>query len=487
MNSQIVYLDVRSLTAHPDNPRKDLGDLKELAESIWQNGVLQNLTVVKDDTNINVLGTEHQYYRIVIGHRRAAAAKLAGVETVPCIISTMSPREQVETMLMENMQRSDLTVLEQAHGFQMMLDFGSSIDEVAQRTGFSPSTVRRRVKLMELDQKHLEKAVARGGSLMDYMELDKIEDAELRDKVLCSIGTENFKATLMSALRAEKSKARMIDWEADVATFAEKIEKRNFIGEEAFPMDYIRNYAEWNTKDDTIEVPADADKVRYFYVVGRDQIDLYSEHIERANSADEARKVADDEFRKIKAQLSGISDGHYELRMGFVRNFSGAKKHMPEISKLVGIAIIGDGKYHGNEPISPYALEHLFGLQIEDDIPYSELYVLLEDFFKDKPEHTMFALAYAALDKQRGYFTNIWNKDMVRFQCVHEENTQLDMLYYFLNLIGYEMSDEEREMQYGTHPLLEKVEESEQSEPSRAIDDIEDYDDDDEDEGDADA
>lgn len=68
-NGQMVYLPVSKLFPHPDNPRKDNGDLTELAESIKANGVLQNLTVVpKEDGS----------YTVIIGHRRLAAAKLAG-------------------------------------------------------------------------------------------------------------------------------------------------------------------------------------------------------------------------------------------------------------------------------------------------------------------------------------------------------------------------------------------------------------------------
>ena len=96
----IDNLRIELLTPHPDNPRKDLGDLTELAASIKENGVLQNLTVVPHEDG----------YRVIIGHRRLEAAKLAGLTEVPCVIVDMSPKEQVQTMLLENMQRADLTV-----------------------------------------------------------------------------------------------------------------------------------------------------------------------------------------------------------------------------------------------------------------------------------------------------------------------------------------------------------------------------------------
>ena len=84
--SQIVMLPVDSLFPHPDNPRKDVGDVTELAESIKANGILQNLTVVPSPTF-------RGQYIVIIGHRRLAASKVAGLETVPCVISYMTPEE----------------------------------------------------------------------------------------------------------------------------------------------------------------------------------------------------------------------------------------------------------------------------------------------------------------------------------------------------------------------------------------------------------
>ena len=99
----IQYIGVDKIYPHPDNPRKDLGDLTELADSIVTNGVLQNLTVVPwyAVNNRREQTTDHESmadsYTAVIGHRRLAAAKLAGLEEVPCIISGMSPKEQVKS------------------------------------------------------------------------------------------------------------------------------------------------------------------------------------------------------------------------------------------------------------------------------------------------------------------------------------------------------------------------------------------------------
>ena len=452
MNSQIVYLDVRSLVAHPNNPRKDLGDLTELAESIRQKGVMQNLTVVP---NLDCLGSAIPYYTIVIGHRRAAAAKLAGLETVPCVISEMSDREQLETMLLENMQRSDLTVLEQARGFQMMLDFGSSIEDVAQRTGFSASTVRRRVKLMELDQKHLERAVARGGSLMDYLELDRIADPALRDDVLCSIGTDNFKAKLTNALREEQQRACLVAWEAIISTFAQKIEKRDYVGDQYFSMDYHRNYYSWDGKDKKVEIPDDVGSAKYFYIVSSNQIDVYREHAEKTDPAAEAKKIADDEFQKAVKHVREITKGHYQLRLDFIRDFKNTKPHTAEIAQLVAIALM-ENEYCYNKFVNAEVIKQVIGLDIGDRRTVTQLYAVVaeSEIFTQKPERALLAIAFALLDKQESYWETKWDPNQQRNHIYYSKNEKLDILYSFLLNMGYQMSDEEHEMMSGMHEFL---------------------------------
>lgn len=119
--AELRYIAVNELFPHPDNPRKDIGDVTELAESIRVNGVLQNLTVVPNMV-LGELTNEiwQRGYKVIIGHRRLAAAKLAGLKELPCVVAEMTEREQLSTMLTENMQRSDLTVYEQAQGFQLV-------------------------------------------------------------------------------------------------------------------------------------------------------------------------------------------------------------------------------------------------------------------------------------------------------------------------------------------------------------------------------
>lgn len=180
-NNGFVNIEIEHIHPHPENPRKDLGNLEELAESIKKNGVMQNLTVVPIEGKTGE-------YTAIIGHRRHAAAKLAGISEVPCrVIAELSQKEQMSTMLEENMQRNDLTIFEQAQGFQMMLDLGETEETLAEKTGFSKSTIRHRLNIAKLDQKELNKKEQDDSfqlTLKDLYALEKVEDVKMRNKIL---------------------------------------------------------------------------------------------------------------------------------------------------------------------------------------------------------------------------------------------------------------------------------------------------------------
>lgn len=180
-NKGIVNIKTGHIYPHPDNPRKNLGDLSELIESIKKNGIMQNLTVIPHDVNPSE-------YIAIIGHRRHAAALQAGLEEVPCrVIEGMTAREQVSMMLEENMQRNDLTIYEQAQGFQMMMDLGETEETIADKTSFSKTTIRHRLNIAKLDQKVLQKKEQDNGfqlTLKDLYELEKVADIKTRDRIL---------------------------------------------------------------------------------------------------------------------------------------------------------------------------------------------------------------------------------------------------------------------------------------------------------------
>lgn len=178
IKSGIVMLNRSQLHTHPDNPRKDLGDLTELKESIREHGIMQNLTVVP-------IPCKENQYVILIGHRRFAASE-GIVDELPCVIAEgLTDREQVGIMLCENMQRADLTYMEQAHGFQLMLDLGETVQTISEKTGFSESTVKHRLEINKIDPESLEKAQEYfQPTISDFIELERVKDLEERNKIL---------------------------------------------------------------------------------------------------------------------------------------------------------------------------------------------------------------------------------------------------------------------------------------------------------------
>ena len=110
----IQEVEISKLHPHEDNPRKEIGNITELTESVKKNGILQNLVIVP------ATGYRHGEFWILAGARRFEAAKTAGLKTVPCEVrDNLSRAEQIEIMLSENMQRHELTFLEETQGVQM--------------------------------------------------------------------------------------------------------------------------------------------------------------------------------------------------------------------------------------------------------------------------------------------------------------------------------------------------------------------------------
>lgn len=434
----LVYIRTDHIDPHPDNPRKDLGDLTELTASIKENGILQNLTVVP---------MEDGRYRALIGHRRLAAAQLAGLAEVPCVIVEMEYREQLQTMLQENMQRTDLTVYEQARGFQMMLNLGDTVESLAEKSGFSQSTIRRRVKLLELDEKAFKASVERGATLADYAELDKLEDPAVKNKVLASIGTANFKCELNRALDNQKTKKRQDSWRARLSAFATEVKSTD---------GYV-NYQWISTRGDPKDYPTpeDVDSTEYFFNIGqwgslyllkkKEQMDTSAEDKVRA-----ARQEAAVRENARREELKEACERAYHLRAEFVKGVCPAdvKEHLSEImAHWMYLCTLTYATLDEDEIIET------FRLKIYEDEEASEC-VRLEDCraaAARSPEWALWRMIWISIgDDKNTKYTTYWG--------THEQNRTLDAIYELLTVMGYEMSDEEKQLQDGTHPLFQKEE-----------------------------
>lgn len=446
----IQNIEIKKLHPHHDNPRKDLGDITELAESIKSKGVLQNLTVVPWFSKITGVGCddpkrqEEMGYTVVIGHRRLAAAKLAGLTELPCFISDMPLHEQVATMLLENMQRSDLTILEQADGFQMMIDFGETVGTIADKTGFAETTVRHRIKLKELDRAKLEESSVRGGRIEDYIALEKIKDVKARNKLLEYIGTGNFKWQMENALDNQEKPERKKAIIAQLNKFAKPIKEKDRNG-----MSYVAGF--YGFKGD-VKKPKGADDVEYFYTVDDHSISLYKKE-PKAAPVKKSKKEKD--FEASVAMLKELSKRAYELRCAFMKDFSAAKKHAAEIYRMAFLRFLNFS--YSREYASALELLGIDKPEGDSSKPW-ETQELIKDLiaqkYDEQPEFALLAIVFANYDDKpsNSYFSaHSWE-----LSIKYDENKSLNMLYDGLISLGYQMSDEERALRDGTHELFNK-------------------------------
>jgi ParB/RepB/Spo0J family partition protein len=155
MTATFERIKVDRIQSHDRNVRRDLGDLGELAASIKAQGLLQPLVVAP--IPLTNEAQEHvtlpvDRYVIVAGHRRHAAAIKAGIESVPCIVrdDLDTPAKVLEAMVVENVMRSDLTVMEEADAYQQLELLGVKETAIAKATGRSRKTVHERLLLASL-------------------------------------------------------------------------------------------------------------------------------------------------------------------------------------------------------------------------------------------------------------------------------------------------------------------------------------------------
>ena len=143
-SSGSLYLPISQVESCSGQPRKhfDEESLQELADSITEHGIIQPLTVRKLASG---------YYQIIAGERRWRAARLAGLQEVPVIVMEADDRKAAELAMIENLQREDLNPMEEAAGFQSLIEsYHMTQEEAAQRVGKSRSAVTNALRLLGL-------------------------------------------------------------------------------------------------------------------------------------------------------------------------------------------------------------------------------------------------------------------------------------------------------------------------------------------------
>jgi len=146
---------VDEIRPNPDQPRKALGDLRELTESVREKGVLEPLLV-------RFIAREGCFY-IISGERRYHAARAAGLREVPCIEKSVDDAETLEIALIENIQRKDLTAFEEADGLQRLASqFEYTHEDMAKKIGRARSSVSETLSLLNIPELLRKKCVENG-------------------------------------------------------------------------------------------------------------------------------------------------------------------------------------------------------------------------------------------------------------------------------------------------------------------------------------
>ena len=453
-DNQITYLRIEDIQPHKNNPRKELGDLTELADSIRHNGIMQNLTVVPREAG----------YTAIIGHRRLAAAKLAGLQEVPCIITDMDEKQQLATMLLENMQRHDLSIYEQAEGFQMMLDMGETAGDIAKKTGFSETTVRKRLFIASNDKEKSKKAFERGASLEDYMKLQQIKSAEKRSKALEHLGTNNFDYNLRRVVQEETRDRIAPKIVKQLKVFAKPTDKQRW---ELKGYSYYTSYrySDYDEQNGGIRVstPNGWTPDEYLYHVQEYVVEVYKRdpnfkpEKKMSELSPEEQEERREQRRKYRA-LKEMGETAYQLRLAFVRSFSRNSalnaEQFKAISEFAFAILCFGGSATFNDYISleniqienPWNLTYSQRKEAVRKVNVSDAKILLESLyctFKDSGESTYFYGAEAS-PELRGR---------------HKQNNALDAIYDCLCALGYEMSDDEMALMDGSHELFLEAEE----------------------------
>lgn len=442
----IRMIDIELIHQHPDNPRKDVGDVTELAESIKHQGIMQNLTVVPFVSKFNKNFNGEGMFTVIIGHRRLAAAKLAGLKEVPCAVVEMSEKEQLAVMLSENMQRVDLTPVEEALGVQMLLDLGDSIKDISKLTGFSESKVRQRAKMSQLPREAF--LTSQGGSIQDYIKITEIEDEDKRRMLLKKLGTANFNLEYNRAVSAQKSAKEKQEWLDLFDSFAEKTQS-------SADKKYIRTVWMGSEKPENFTVPDDADDVRYYYEDMISYIRL-SRAYTREEKEENQQIAKENAQRQVKRDLKisrfkNLENEFARLRREFAAEYKGDKSHAYDLTEyLINYQIKSIDNYHSPFDSKKYcellSIVGVFKLETDyDNLRKMEEYrrtlckqpqrlllcfvvTLMEDVIDDTWD---WAFRYRG-DEIRGAYLNI------------------------LKRCGYVMAEEEEKFYNGTHELYEE-------------------------------
>lgn len=431
--NQIKLINTSLIDPHPDNPRKNIGDVTDLANSIKANGLLSPLNVVPNG----------ERFRVIAGHRRLAACKQAGTGAVPCFVLDLDPLQQLEAMVTENCQREQLTVLEESDAIQGMLDLGATTASVAHQLGRSSDYVRDRAKAASIDN---EVRATRDdfsqltiGHLVAIARYDGRPD--LQKKLAQAAGTSNFDYTLGRIERDENDR----QWiESVAALLGEPDNGINLIPDPEKPY----SDPEWRyagcmfpstcTPEETIEKIREQNPAAVS--IHMEQVYLWTRRDKTADAEKEARRAAEQAERDARRHaLEEYAAASADKRMAWLHaNLHGIKRDkLVETTARLGLLQIIDPDPQGyTQALSTWndkcGVEQFTTISgIEPERALAEL-----RYHLDEPDWAVWAVQIFAARIE-------WFIDPTDWTTVNDTSRRIPGYYQILQDLGYTPTDDE--------------------------------------------
>lgn len=429
--NQIKLINTSLIDPHPDNPRKQIGDVTDLAASIRANGLLSPLSVVPHG----------QRYRVIAGHRRLAACKQAGIGAVPCFVLDLDPLQQLEAMVTENCQREQLTALEEADAIQGMLDLGATTASVAHRLGRSSDYVRDRAKAASIDN---EVRATRDdfsqltiGQLVAIARYDGRPD--LQKKLAQAAGTSNFDYTLSCIERDDRDR----QWiESVAALLGEPDNGINLIPDPEKPF----NDPEWRylgcmfpsagTPEEAIEKIREQNPAAVSIHTVSQQVYLWTRRDKTADAEKEARRAAEQAERDARKYAAASADKRMAWLHGHLHGIKRDK--LVETTAQLGLLQIIDPDPQGyTQALSTWNDAACGGEQfatisgIEPERALAEL-----RYHLDEPDWAVWAVQILAARIE-------WFIDPTDWTTVNDTSRRIPGYYQILQDLGYTPADDE--------------------------------------------
>lgn len=433
----ITMIPRSKLEPHPDNPRKDLGDLSELSASIAKQGLLQNLTVVPSPD-------DPSKYRIVIGHRRFAASEMAGLDELPCSIDEkMTYPEQIAVMMSENIQRNDLTITEKAGGVQMMMDLGMDVAEISGNTGISDTTIRRYAKIGKLNRATMAQAERRGATLMQFAEICEIEDENLRQEALEKAGTSDYNHVMYKVRTDRERKERLPLMLKKLDKFASAIEKEDYsryMWSDSFRFgdsDVLKKIDDFKHKKGST----------YVYIIRDYDIVIYEERPAYDDAKEQAKREAQERLKARVNHEKEIAVGFKNLRDEYMDRLK--LKDLEKEAMAFVLWVLTRTDYQ-NAPMigGRFDKAYLVRRKQQPESYSGSIKVSLEEIEQFPAKGLLLGAVLAAYDRVAQGEISLLD----RYSGKPKENAEIIRgLYCHMEHLGYPISHDERSWLNGTH------------------------------------